>query len=323
MSDRFERTRSRCSCNDKAWATTQEVNEPAVVADNAQEAVERVGRRREEFSNPVCIQTDQIYDACRDRDCVTDQRVYFSCRDQEIVEQSINVKVRDAKIIWVNSDVEPVPFNNGYYAVDIKYFICVTFDAYKGLSCPVEIKGLTTFDKRVILFGSEGNTKTFESTMDSGCNISEMWERNCMPKAVVTVVDPIVLSAKLVDGEEDCCCGCSCGCCCNGGNAGIPNNVCNCFDDELVIDDDVKQVLVSYGLFTIVKMERSVQLLVDAVDFCIPTKECPSSTDQNPCGLFDGIRFPVDEFFPPIKKNTFANGSGGSCGCGACGCGND
>ncbi|MEG2583572.1 MAG: hypothetical protein RSA27_03585 [Oscillospiraceae bacterium] len=55
-----------------------------------------------------------------------------------------------------------------------------------------------------------------------------------------------------------------------------------------------------------VKIVRDVQLLIDAIDFCIPCKECPSATDENPCELFSGIRFPLDEFFPPVKKNNFA-----------------
>ena len=314
MSERCEKSHCRTCSGERGRAAG---NAAAVAADAAQEAVDRKERRAEEFSSPVCIQTDQIYDACRDRDCVTDQRVYFTASAQEVIEQAINVKVKNAEIIWVKSDVEPVPFNRGYYSVDMKFFICVTFDVYTGVSCPTEVKGLTTFDKRVILFGSEGNTKSFESTLNDGCDISEIWQKNNLPKAVVVTVDPIVLSAKLV--EDTCCCCCDCGCSCSAVEAAIPSSVSSCFDDDLVISDDVRQVKVSFGLFTIVKLERSVQLLVDAIDFCIPTKECPSATESDPCELFDGIRFPVDEFFPPIQANNFANSNGESCSCG-CSC---
>ena len=34
---------------------------------------------------------------------------------------------------------------------------------FTGLSRPTEVEGLATFDKKVILFGSEGNAKTFRS----------------------------------------------------------------------------------------------------------------------------------------------------------------
>ena len=58
---------------------------------------------------------------------------------------------------------------------------------------------------------------------------------------------------------------------------------------------------VSLGVFSIIKLERHVQLLIPSYDFCIPQKECVGATDDNPCDLFDRIDFPVDEFFPPER----------------------
>lgn len=309
MSDKYEKNHCR-SCGNSNLNI-------AVEADAAQEAIDTRERREDVFSNPVCIQTNQIYDACRDRDCVTDERVYFTAGTQALIEDAINVKPKSAEIIWVKADVETIPFNRGYFAVDLKFFICVTFDVYTDVSCPTEVKGLTTFDKRVILFGSEGNTRSFESTGDGVCRGVTMGSNN-LPKAVVTTVDPIVLSVKLVDKDN---CGCDCDCDCGCGtfrsDAQVSNIICNCFDDDLVVDNNSRKVLVSFGLFSIVKLERPVQLLVDAVDFCIPKKECASATESDPCELFDEIRFPIDEFFPPAVANDFTNGNGNcSCGCG-------
>jgi hypothetical protein len=39
-----------------------------------------------------------------------------------------------------------------------------------------------------------------------------------------------------------------------------------------------------------------------------------SSTDDNPCDLFDRISFPVDEFFPP-ERGEFEDDDNGGCGC--------
>ena len=50
----------------------------AAAADTAAEAVETRRRRSSEFSEPVCISGNQIYDSCRDRDCVSDARVYLT-----------------------------------------------------------------------------------------------------------------------------------------------------------------------------------------------------------------------------------------------------
>ncbi len=284
-------------------------NSAGIIADRQAELEERCERRECGFSNPICIHTDQIYDSCRDRDCIKDQRVYFTVSDQEKIDRAINVKIKKAEIIWVYTTVEPVAFNRGFFTVDIKYFIKVTVEAFRGVSCPIEIEGLTTYDKKVILFGSEGSVKIFHST-DSECgDIIDRWQKNNLPKAIVEVVDPIALSAKLVT-KDDCCCDC------NGHFLAIPENICACFDDELYIGDDGKLVLVTLGIFTIVKLERNVQLLIDAVDFCIPEKECVTATENNPCDLFNTIRFPFDEFFPPQKGCEDFDSIGGDCGCG-------
>lgn len=59
----------------------------------------------------VCIHTDKIYDQCRDKDCLTDLRVYLTPQGQELVNRSINVKIRKAEIIWVYSDVVRSMYN--------------------------------------------------------------------------------------------------------------------------------------------------------------------------------------------------------------------
>lgn len=328
MSDRNDRNRR---------STTQEVccavcdtdfdngSAEAAATDAASEAVETPIRRESDFSDPVCINTNQIYDSCRDRDCVTDARVYLTECDQELVDNAINVKLKKAEIIWVYTNVEPLSFNNGYFSVDLKFFVRVTLEVFSGVSCPTQICGLTTFDKRVILFGSEGKSKVFKSNPNEAteCNIASSWQNTAMPTVVVETVDPVALSAKLV--EKDCCTG-NCGCNCDCDNSTtltmfstasasglFPRGICECFDDDLVVDNCQRQIHVSYGLFSIVRLERDSQLLIDAVDFCIPTQECPSATENNPCDLFNDIRFPIDEFFPPQRRNE---DSKGSCGCG-------
>ena len=65
--------------------------------------------------------------------------------------------------------------------------------------------------------------------------------------------------------------------------------------------ENQRKVYVSLGLFTIIKLERNVQLLIPAYDFCIPEKECVSSSPDDPCEIFANISFPVDEFFPPVE----------------------
>ncbi len=290
----------------------------ALLADAKEECLETIERRITTFQEPVCINASQIYDSCRDRDCVKDARVYLTRQGQNLIERAINVKLKSAEVIWVFTDVEPLSFNRGYFSVDLKFFVCTTLEVFCGVSNPEIIRGLTTFDKRVILYGSEGNTKSFSSKFTTGCNteIAESWKKTNMPTVTVEVVEPVALSARIEDEDCDDCCGCDCGCdcdCgCNGNNGFFPDNISGCFSDLLVIDDCSRHVLVTYGLFFIVRLERDTQLLVDAVDFCIPTKECPSATEESPCSLFHNIRFPIDEFFPPQKKTSKNNNT---CGC--------
>lgn len=244
----------------------------------------------------VCIQTDQIYDSCREKDCLEDLSVIFNRSDQDLINRAINVKCRSAQVLWVYADVEAVPFNKGFYSVDIKYFFRVVFDVFTGVSTPTQATGLAMFDKKVILFGSEGNAKIFSSKYKPHAVDTQLVQKSNLPKAVVETVDPICLGAKLVEPQE-CCCGI-------GEELGsIPEFICGCFDDELVSPRGNKNVLVSLGLFTIVKLERETQLLMPAYDFCIPQKECISATDHNPCDLFERIAFPFDEFYPPQKED--------------------
>jgi hypothetical protein len=246
------------------------------------------------FKEAVCIQTDKVYDSCREKDCLEDLRVFLTNRGQELVDRAINIKCRDSEIIWVFLDVESLPFNKGFYSVDIKYFFRITLDVFTGVSSPTEVEGLATFDKKVILFGSEGKSKIFKSKYKEDEFDKQLWKKTNLPKAKIEVVDPICLSARIADVRDKCFTS-------DINIAAIPSSVCKCFDDELVAGAERRRVFVSLGIFSIIKLERNVQLLIPVYDFCIPEKECISATADDPCELFDTIDFPMDEFFPPQR----------------------
>ncbi len=312
MSDNYQKSRkgnNSSDCKvvcDIAATDSTEARERDVVS----EASQTCERRRTEFSGPICIDTNQIYDSCRDRDCVLNARVYVSADNQPILESATNVKLKKAEIMWVYSNIEPLSFNNGYYSVDLKFYVCVTLELFSGLCAPTTIQGLTMFDKRVILYGSEGSSKVFKSNRNICNDLASTWQNTALPTVVVETVAPVSLGARLVDpcpcSDEPTCSAVTYDC-----DDGIfPGFIRDCFDGEFLVSDSIRQVQVSYGLFSIVRLERDSQLLIDAVDFCIPTKECPSATEENPCNLFNDIRFPVDEFFPPAKASE-----DNSCSC--------
>ncbi len=133
----------------------------------------------------VCIQTDQIYDSCRSKECIECLRVFLTETGQEVVDRAIDVKCRKAEVIWVFPNVEPLTFNRGYYTVDLTYFFRLTLEVYTGVSRPVTVEGLASFNKKVVLFGSEGSAKIFTSKYKEDSFDPQLWQKTNMPKAVV------------------------------------------------------------------------------------------------------------------------------------------
>lgn len=246
----------------------------------------------------VCVQVEKIYDSCREKDCVENIRVMFrnlTQEQREAINNAMNVKLREVTLKDVITDIEEVPFKRGFYTVDVKYIMKVELDFFvrePGSICVVPINGDITFNKKVILFGSEGNIKIFKSHFESGQNnrpIKTSLQQDNLPIAKIEVADPIALNAqirgildKFFEDNDDCCC------CCQDND-----------DSEETRQLPIRRVYVTVGIFSIIKLIRYVQLLIPAFDFCYPNKDCIASTDENPCEIFDNIEFPYNEFYPP------------------------
>lgn len=252
--------------------------------------------------NAVCIDAMRIYDSCSDKDCLTDLNVYFTEAVQAQVDSAVNVRLKDADVITVVTDLQPVPFNKGFYSVDMIFFFDITLDLYASSGAtPTQVEGLGIFSKKVILFGSDGSVKVFTGKYGNSPAEAETAQSLCLPRVTVQVAKPVALSAKLTRSCSGCCVPCS-----------VPQCVCNCLCGEPVANGS-KCVSVTLGMFSIVQIERNVQMRVQSYDFCIPQKECTNSTD-NPCEVFSRLDFPTDQFFPPNICER--KGSVGSCSCG-------
>lgn len=241
----------------------------------------------------VCVHTSKVCDACRSKECISDLRVYLTRQSQELLDRSSNVKPRRAELLWVDLDVAPVDFNRGFFSVDARFFYRITAEVSAGIGRMVDICGLAVYDKRAILFGCEGSTRTFTSDISTeGLNTSTIESSN-MPRAVVETIDPILLSAKIVEPQQRCNC-----CCCSDDE--IPEPLGTMFDDELILSNNVKKLTVSLGQFSIIRLERDVQLLMPAYDYCMPNKECTcgGADPEDPCEMFSRIEFPVNDFIP-------------------------
>ena len=122
----------------------------------------------------VCIHTRKIFDSCRDKDCIEDLRFYPKLPCVDVINRALSVKGGSAKLLYVYVDVEPVSFHRGFYTVDMRFFYHVTLQAYLSCPVPVTVEGLCVFDKRAILFGSEGGAKSFSSDSPSVCSCQDL-----------------------------------------------------------------------------------------------------------------------------------------------------
>ena len=233
----------------------------------------------------VCIHTKKIYSSCRDKDCVEDLRVFPTRTSQGYIENAFSIRPKSAELLYAGVNVEEITFNRGYYTVDVTYFYRVTGECVPNAKI---VTGLCVFNKRVILFGSEGSVKVYTSD-------GEITTQADQPVGVVEAVDPIALSMQLT--EKDCAAPLD-------RIPEVPANILAAFPEELVLTDCKRLWYATPGPLSIIRLERDSQLVIPVYNYCIPENECVGTSDDDPCTLFGRIRFPVEEFYPPDNLST-------------------
>ncbi len=242
----------------------------------------------------VCIDCNRVLDSCKDKDCFPDVRVYLTELGQELIEKNAPIRVKSTKIVGVNMDTEPVPFNRGFYQVLIRFYVKLDCETCISVGRPQEFEGIAVCDKKVILYGSEGNVAVFKScpTCDFCSPMPEGSVTTNLPTVVLETVDPICLS---VSNEAHKCC---CHCCCRVDE--IPENVSAFLNGCLTEGyEDARRLYVTLGFFSVIRIERPGQYLIQATEYSVPEKECPACDEEDPCALFEKMAFPVNEFSPP------------------------
>lgn len=237
-------------------------------------------------SSIVPMKVDRVFDSCSDKDCITNVQVHLE--NGELPANVCMVKTRCVSITNVSMNVESIPFNRGYFSVDITFTFGVELLAYEqACDCPMMLRGCATASKSVILYGGETNTKTFFS---NGMRIGET-NRCCevvnLPIASVQVVEPIALETKIA------------GICINHDEVGLCRQ---------------RGVVMTLGVFSIVELTRPVTMMVPAYPYSVPAKTCSCETDS-PCEIFSRISFPTEEF---LSQNSTPTPYQGACGCGSC-----
>ena len=245
----------------------------------------------EDLQEALSIHTRKITDSCRDKDCIEDLRVYLTKTSQNILNGCASAKVRCAELLYTYIDVEPVAFDGHHYCVNATFFYRILADAVVGCGRPVTLCGLATFSKRAVLCGEQSRAHIFTSDTRLGSPDGLSRVSANLPTAVVEVLDPMVLSSKVVDVHH---------CPREGAVKQFPEFICGCFDEELVLTGEERRLLVTLGQFSIIRLERDAQLVVPVLSYSLPTKECCENPGcaEDPCELFSKIPFPAQAFAP-------------------------
>ena len=237
--------------------------------------------------SPVCIHTQQITDSCLDKDCIDDLRVYLTQSSQSALESAGGVKIRYAELLYASVDTEPLAYKSGWYAVDVTFYYRIMGDALLGGMRPQTITGLAVFAKRAVLYGGKSKAKIFSSS-DGLLSAEDLLQKD-RPEAVLEALDPMVLSSRVRETDP---------CACDSGSLTVPEGVKCLFDEPLVISGSQRQLYVTLGQFSIVRLERDAQLVVPVLDYAVPCKECcdESGSGEDPCEMFSRIPFPTEQF---------------------------
>ena len=268
----------------------------------------------------VCIETNRILDSCRDRDCFENVQVFLTDLGRDIVDRTTQIRVKDACLAWTYIGIDPVQFNRGFYSVHIRFYIKLIFEACLCAGQAREFDGIAVLEKQVVLFGGDSSVSIFRSSADGTAFCAEpqpCYKERSVPTAVVEAVEPIVLGARVLEPAcpEPVCCYC---CACD-----VPSSIAGCLSAPLCSDScgehdhgaGERRLVVSLGIFSLVRLVRPAQYLITASEFIIPDKECVSLTPDNPCDLFRSMAFPIAEFTPaPMPLPT---GDRNKCGCGS------
>ncbi len=262
-------------------------------------APEMQSENRNGFREATCIHARKIYDSCQAKDCMEDLRFYPTVSSQTVIDTALSLKAGKAELLYVYLNVQPIGLGRGFYTIDMRFYYRVTIDAAVSCANTAPVTGLVVFEKRCVLFGSEGTVRSFTSTLS--CETVEgsvLPSYSNLPIAVCEAVDPLILSMRLLEGCPQSGCG-------ELSAGDVPPAILDAFGEDLVFDDDDgRQIYLTLGQFSILRLERDSQLQIPIYDYCMPEKECCcGEREEDPCELFQQVQFPVNEFFPPVSSD--------------------
>ncbi|MDR2649601.1 MAG: hypothetical protein LBB94_07785 [Clostridiales bacterium] len=248
-----------------------------------------------------CIIAMKVYDSCRQQDCLTDKQIgparsaeHICIGDDHIHEGDIIDPPDNAASVTIDFlkvkkiiivDKKPNAFKNGFWDIDLKYVFeyRLTFREADGtvIGC---IRANSIFNKRLTLFGSVGADLAFST------DLFKQFGDNTIDSEpfIMAEAKAVALTAELHHRRHH--------------HPHFP------FPDKEHCDNSPRipnEVVVTIGLFSIIKVFRVVNLTVESRGFCVP-EECDDISPLNPCEFFDKLDFPLDIFAPPQRPEFLA-----------------
>ncbi len=242
-----------------------------------------------------CIIALKVYDSVRLQDCLNGAEIgparAAECghigdevfEEGDVIDPPENAatvtadKLKIKKIIIVSK--EENPFRKGYWDIDIKYVFeyRLTFREADGRIIGT-IKANSIYNRKVTLFGSVGQDLVVATDLFE--HIGHGHQTIDADPFVLVEAKAVILAADLRYQRKV-----------NFGPVDFP--------------PEPNYVVVTIGLFSIVKLFRLVNLTVESRGFCIP----PQDEELSPldaCGYFESLNFPMDVFAPPQRVEFLA-----------------
>ncbi len=275
-------------------------------------------------ANEECIIAQKIFDQLRFQKCLSPAIIGPAraargisngteafCEGDVIVPpcNAVSVSIKNTSLSKIDIiSKKKNPFRSSCWDVEVKYTFLYTLDFRNCESvCIGTIEGTNSYNQKVTLFG--GATGSSETEVTVASDLYQCFDETAAGPFVSVEGTGVGLLAELKYTNS-----CTC------------NYPCNCGDTNM---NDVSYgapiaVNVTLGLFSIIRMFRTTNLLIPTSGNCIPDEiRCVSNPD--PCDFFDKLEFPM-EIFAPKTDVTHCRGLG-NCTSGGnvndCGCNNN
>ena len=255
----------------------------------------------------TCIIAQKIFDQCRIQKCLTSDILGparaarsngNSCNDMlcegDIIVPPCNaadVSIRDLELDHIEILRKKAnPLQEGCWDLELKYVFNYMLEFRRADGCFIGcIPATNSYNLRVTLFGSTEADVTTATDLYDCCGNS-----NGGPFAVAEG-KAVALQAEL--RFPHCYDPCH-----------HHHNHCECNAITLSNGDAAMgapvAVNVCIGLFTIVKLFRTVNMVVNSLGRCMPESCTSTAIPGDPCRNFENIRFPLDIFSPSAEPQS-------------------